>query len=43
MQINIFEVPQNIFSNQNPRPQTIEPASPSFYNNGPLGKIDIDS
>ena len=26
VQINIFEEPQNIFPNQNPRPQTIEPA-----------------
>ena len=24
VQINIFEEPQNIFPNQNPRPQTIE-------------------
>ena len=26
VQINIFEEPQSIFPNQNPRPQTIEPA-----------------
>ena len=26
VQINIFVEPQNIFPNQNPRPQTIEPA-----------------
>ena len=31
VQINIFEGPQNIFPNQNPRPQTIEPA-PSYFN-----------
>ena len=31
VQINIFEEPQNIFSNQNPRPQTIEPA-PCIFN-----------
>ena len=30
VQINIFEEPQNIFLNQNPRPQTIEPAPPVF-------------
>ena len=30
VQINIFEEPQNIFPNQNPRPQTIEPA-PSYF------------
>ena len=29
-QINIFVEPQNIFPNQNPRPQTIEPAPPYF-------------
>ena len=28
VQINIFEEPQNIFPNQNPRPQTIEPVPP---------------
>ena len=28
VQISIFEEPQNIFSNQNLRPQTIEPALP---------------
>ena len=28
VQINIFEEPQNILPNQNPRPQTIEPAPP---------------
>ena len=31
VQINIFEEPQNIFPNQNPRPQTIEPA-PRIFN-----------
>ena len=30
VQINIFAEPQNIFPNQNPRPQTIEPAPPVF-------------
>ena len=30
VQISIFEEPQNIFSNQNLRPQTIEPAPPLF-------------
>ena len=30
VQISIFEEPQNIFSNQNLRPQTIEPAPPYF-------------
>ena len=30
VQINIFEEPQNIFPNQNPRPQTIEAAPPVF-------------
>ena len=30
VQINIFEEPQNIFPNQNPRPQTIEPAPRIF-------------
>ena len=30
VQINIFKEPQNILSNQNPRSQTIEPASPYF-------------
>ena len=30
VQINIFKEPQNIFPNQNPRPQTIEPAPPVF-------------
>ena len=28
VQINIFVEPQNIFPNQNPRPQTIEQAPP---------------
>ena len=32
VQINIFEEPQNIFPNQNPRPQTIEPAPPRIFN-----------
>ena len=31
VQINIFEEPQNIFPNQNPRTQTIEPA-PRIFN-----------
>ena len=31
VQINIFEEPQNIFPNQNPRPQTIEPAPPPVF------------
>ena len=31
VQINIFVKPQNIFPNQNPRPQTIEP-SPRIFN-----------
>ena len=30
VQINIFEEPQNVFLNQNPRPQTIEPAPPGI-------------
>ena len=29
-QISFFEEPQNIFSNQNLRPQTIEPVPPYF-------------
>ena len=32
VQISIFEEPQNIFSNQNLRPQTIEPALPRIFN-----------
>ena len=32
IQINIFVEPQNIFPNQNPRPQTIEPAPPRIFN-----------
>ena len=32
VQINIFEEPQNIFPNQNPRPQTIQPAPPHIFN-----------
>ena len=31
VQINIFKEPQNIFANQNPRPQTIESA-PRIFN-----------
>ena len=31
VQINFFEESQNIFSKQNPRPQTIEPAPPSVF------------
>ena len=31
-QISIFEEPRNIFSNQNLRPQTIEPAPPRIFN-----------
>ena len=31
VQINIFVEPQNIFPNQNPRPQTIEPAPPPVF------------
>ena len=30
VEISIFEEPQNIFSNQNLRPKTIEPAPPYF-------------
>ena len=38
VQINLFEEPQNIFPNQNPRPQTIEPAPCIFnYRVPPLG------
>ena len=33
VQINIFEEPQNIFPNQNPRPQTIEPPPPPVFLN----------
>ena len=32
VQINIFEELQNIFPNQNPRPQTIEPPPPRIFN-----------
>ena len=31
VQISIFEEPQNIFPNQNPRPQAIEPAPPPVF------------
>ena len=40
---NIFEEPQNIFPNQNPRPQTIEPAPPPVFLTiecPPLGQIE---
>ena len=42
--INIFEEPQNIFSNQTLRPQTIEPAPPRIFNCRvpPLGANQTD-
>ena len=41
VQINIFEEPQNIFPNQNPRPQTIEPALRIFNNRVPPGLCQV--
>ena len=40
VQINTFEEPQNIFPNQNPRPQTIEPA-PRILNYRVPPRVDL--